>query len=208
MVRQAPSRVVVEHDRLGSVTINRSARARRVSISVTAQGDVRLTFPVSGRNSSVEFAMEFLEGRVEWVLAARQRVLRANEGRAGSVPIVDKGEIELLRSRAKSYLPERLQQLAVRYGFKYGVVSVRLARTKWGSCRGNNDISLSLFLMTLPPHLIDFVLIHELCHTVHHNHSPQFHALVDRCVGGRERELHNELRQYPCGARRREKSRI
>ncbi len=197
------SRVVVEHDLLGSVTINRSSRAKRVTISVTSSGEVRLTFPPRGVNSSVEFAMNFLEERVEWILKARARVLERS-GRAGAEPIVDEGEIEALRRRAKSYLPARLKELAEQFGFKYGKVTVRLARTKWGSCTGRNDISLSLFLMTLPPHLIDFVLIHELCHTVHHNHSAEFHALVDRCVGGRERELHRELRSHGCGSKCRE----
>jgi predicted metal-dependent hydrolase len=50
--------------------------------------------------------------------------------------------------------------------------------------------------MTLPEHLRDFVILHELCHTRHHNHSEAFHALLDRCVGGRERELNSELRKW------------
>ncbi len=75
-------------------------------------------------------------------------------------------------------------------------VTIRAARTKWGSCTGRNDISLSLYLMTLPEHLRDFVIIHELCHTVHHDHSPRFHALVDRLTGGREKALARELKNY------------
>ena len=50
--------------------------------------------------------------------------------------------------------------------------------------------------MTLPAHLRDFVLLHELCHTVHHDHSARFHALLNRCVGGREQELNRELKTY------------
>lgn len=50
--------------------------------------------------------------------------------------------------------------------------------------------------MLLPEHLRDFIILHELCHTRHHNHSPQFHALLDSLVGGRERLLNRELKQY------------
>jgi len=74
--------------------------------------------------------------------------------------------------------------------------ATRASRTKWGSCSGRNHISLSLFLMTLPEHLRDYVIVHELCHTVHHDHSPRFHALVDRLVGGREKALNRELRAF------------
>ena len=79
---------------------------------------------------------------------------------------------------------------------RYAKLTIRASRTKWGSCSGQNHISLSLFLMTLPEHLRDYVIIHELCHTVHHNHSLRFHALVDRLVGGREKELNRELRRF------------
>ena len=50
--------------------------------------------------------------------------------------------------------------------------------------------------MTLPEHLRDYVIIHELCHTVHHSHSLRFHALVDRLVGGCEKALNKELRAF------------
>ncbi len=50
--------------------------------------------------------------------------------------------------------------------------------------------------MTLPSHLRDYVIIHELCHTVHHNHSAKFHALVDKLLGGKEKALARELRGY------------
>mgnify|MGYP003593610842 CR=1 FL=1 len=71
-------------------------------------------------------------------------------------------------------------------------------RWRWHlwSCTGTNNISLSLFLMTLPEHLRDFVIVHELCHTVHHDHSPKFHALVDRLVGGNEKALNRELKAF------------
>ena len=87
-------------------------------------------------------------------------------------------------------------RIAAETGLRYAKLSIRASRTKWGSCSGRNHISLSLFLMTLPEHLRDYVIVHELCHTVHHDHSPRFHALVDRLVGGREKALNRELRAY------------
>lgn len=79
---------------------------------------------------------------------------------------------------------------------RYGRVTIRASRSKWASCSARNDLSLSLFMMLLPEHLRDFVIVHELCHTVHKNHSREFHALVDSLVGGREKELTRELRRH------------
>ena len=105
-------------------------------------------------------------------------------------------ESEMLRRAAKADLPVRIGRIAAETGLRYAKLSIRASRTKWGSCSGRNHISLSLFLMTLPEHLRDYVIVHELCHTVHHDHSPRFHALVDRLVGGREKALSRELRAY------------
>ncbi|MCD7970025.1 MAG: M48 family metallopeptidase [Alistipes sp.] len=109
---------------------------------------------------------------------------------------VKKGICEAMRQEAKAMLPVRLEELSRATGLQYGKVTVRNTVSKWGSCSARNDISLSLHLMRLPDHLIDYVLIHELCHTVHKNHGPQFHDLLDRLTGGRHMQLRRELKGY------------
>ena len=110
--------------------------------------------------------------------------------------IINKGITEALRREAKEYIPQRVEEIARRIGLEYRSVSVRATRSKWGSCSSRNDLSMSVYLMLLPDHLIDFIIIHELCHTVHRNHSAAFHALVDHHVGGHEKELNRELKQF------------
>ena len=110
--------------------------------------------------------------------------------------VVKKGIEEAWRAEAKEYLPIRVAQLAREHGFRFGKVTIRNTVSKWGSCSVHNDISLSLHLMRLPDHLIDYVLLHELCHTVHKNHGPGFHQLLDAHTGGRHKALHKELRKY------------
>lgn len=184
----------LDHPRLGEVTLAQSSRARRVSIRVRATGAVRLSFPcgVSRRR-----ALDFLEEKVDWILAARERLDRRRAALPPQLPPAEQqARIETLRRAAREDLPPRIARLSEASGLKYEKLSIRASRTRWGSCSGRNHISLSLFLMTLPEHLRDFVILHELCHTVHHNHSPRFHALLDRLVGGREKELNRELRRY------------
>ena len=183
-----------DHPRLGPVTLSQTRRARRIAICVRASGAVRVSFPcgVSQRR-----AQAFVEEKIEWIERTRERLaVRRADPAPELAPEERKRRIEALRRAAKADLPERIARIAAQTGLRYGKMTVRASRTKWGSCTGRNDISLSLSLMKLPERLRDYVIVHELCHTVHHDHSPQFHALVDRLLGGRERELMRELRRY------------
>ncbi|MDR2495995.1 MAG: M48 family metallopeptidase [Tannerellaceae bacterium] len=108
-----------------------------------------------------------------------------------------KGFIEkALRHEAKRILPGRLRTLAEQHGFTYD--SLRLANTKsrWGSCAAGRRINLSIALMLLPDHLIDYVILHELCHTVEMNHSSAFWELMHRVTGNSDMLLRKELKSY------------
>lgn len=82
--------------------------------------------------------------------------------------------IRALRTQAEKLLPVRLKQLAEKYDFEYSSVSVKQLKGRWGSCDAQRHITLNLFLMQLPWHLIDYVLLHELTHTKHLNHGADF----------------------------------
>lgn len=170
-----------------------SPRARRITLTVRPSGEVRLTFPVW---VSAARALAFYEEKRAWVERAQQRVRERQRLAPQGTQEEQRAERERLWKLAKADLPARLERLAAQTGLSYTHLTITSARTKWGSCSSKNRIALSLFLMQLPEHLRDFVILHELCHTVHHNHSSQFHALLNHLVDGREQELNRELRQY------------
>ena len=83
-----------------------------------------------------------------------------------------------LYMEAKDYLPKRLNELAHKYNFKYNKLSLKTHKTRWGSCSGVNNINLNINLMLLDNEFIDYVLLHELCHTVEKNHKENFWKLL------------------------------
>jgi predicted metal-dependent hydrolase len=84
-----------------------------------------------------------------------------------------------LLSLGDRYLPKELLKLSKAIGLPFSQVSIRKQKTIWGSCSGAKSISLNYKLLFLPQHLVRYVLIHELCHTIHMNHSDKFWKLVE-----------------------------
>lgn len=103
--------------------------------------------------------------------------------------------IEELRKQAKVILWNKTLEHAKQHGFKYKDLKIQTSKTRWGSCSASNSINLSVYLMTLPSHLMDYVILHELCHTVHHDHSDAFWALMDKVTDGKAHALRKELKQ-------------
>lgn len=104
---------------------------------------------------------------------------------------------KILVVEAKIILPPRLIEIAEQTGLSnYGRVTVRNNVSRWGSCSSSNNISLSAKLICLPGHLRDYVILHELAHTIEKNHGPRFWALVDEHSPYNVLEARRELRAY------------
>lgn len=86
----------------------------------------------------------------------------------------------ILRKEAKAHLPKRIAFLAQQHGFAYSSLRFTHASSRWGSCNNMQAISLNIALMNIPFELLDYVLIHELAHTKHLNHSKDFWSEVER----------------------------
>lgn len=97
--------------------------------------------------------------------------------------------------QAARHLPERVTYFAEQFDLKVEKVRITSARTRWGSCSPKGTLSFSWRLMMTPPDVIDYVVIHELAHTVHHNHSQRFWKLVERWLPD-YKERRKQLRQY------------
>jgi predicted metal-dependent hydrolase len=160
-------------------------------IRVTADGAVRVTVP---RGGSKREAAAFAEREHAWIagqLRARaEREQRERERRtANGEPRGSNHERHdldrrALMARAKRELPPRLLDLAAQHDLTVSRISIRNQRSRWGSCSRAGHICLNWRLVTMPEHVRDYVLIHELMHLKRMDHSPKFWKLVaEACPG-------------------------
>lgn len=180
---------IIKHPTLGVIECVRSIRARSIRLVVRSDGSLRLTYPLFASKAK---AIAFAESKEAWIVKTRQRLAERQE----ATPTISRLDIKTLRNSAREYLPTTLARMAQKHGFHYTSLRLSSARTRWGSCSGKNGISLSIFIMLLPIHLREFIILHELCHTRHHNHSAAFHALLNALVEGKEKALNKELKAY------------
>ena len=104
--------------------------------------------------------------------------------------------VRALNKSAQAYLPPLLNELAEHYGFRYKKVKITGSKSRWGSCSATGSINLSCYLMLLPPHLMDYVLLHELTHTREMNHGPKFWEILNDLTEGQAHSLRAELRNF------------
>jgi len=148
------------------VVFVRQRRARHYILRLRHDGVVRVTVPWGGSRTEAE---RFLRERRAWIDRERHRRELARD----AVRLPAEVEAHLRRAAARE-LPARLGELARAHGFAVAAVSVRNQRTRWGSCSRSGRISLNWRLVQMPPDVRDYVLLHELTHLRHPNHSPRF----------------------------------
>jgi len=179
------------------VQVRESLRARRVKIAIVSPGQIRVTVPMGFPTAEVPLILAanrpWLERNLPKMPGAHPQMLAlaaiAEEWRLTlgfprqehypELHLPHRDEvIPWLRRKAEVQLVPILHQVSQETGLSFQKATVRHQKTRWASCSGQGHISLNCKLLFLPPADLRYVLIHELCHTVHLNHSANFWALV------------------------------
>ena len=151
----------------------RSAR-KTLSIQITPSGEVIVRCP--NRMAKRE-AEAFLESKRSWIEEHLEKVAaRPKE------PALSAQELQELSRRAAEDISERVARFAPQVGVSYGRITIRSQRTRWGSCSSKGNLNFNCLLMLTPPEILDYVVVHELCHRKEMNHSAKFWAQVERVI--------------------------
>lgn len=140
--------------------------SKSIRITPKINGEVLVTLP---KNVPYSCAKDFVLKNIGWI--------KENIKSKKPVPL---DIIDERRRLAHKILPKRLDELAQKFGFKYRKLFIKNQKTVWGSCSYMNNINLNLNLVALDNEFIDYVILHELTHTVHKNHQKAFYNLLTK----------------------------
>lgn len=159
----------------------RIIRSRRKSIAIQMKenGDVEVRAPYYATDRQIA---DFVESRQDWILAKRQEIMDY----LNTLPVLSPTEQAKLdyfekkfRKAAKEYIPYRVSYFHRLTGGHYTSITIRDQKSRWGSCSGTGTLSFNYRLMMAPPKILDYVVVHELCHLTHMNHSKDFWNMVE-----------------------------
>lgn len=234
------SETIAHYPGIGAITYKRNLRAKRLTISVRRNKDIRVTIPGVLPFRTAE---TFVLSKSKWIAEKRNtlnkddsKLLCSGEFRTRehallfrTVPTntirveVKKPDIIVYypetstisdervqhaakvgiemayRIEANIFLPQRVKILTSQFNFTINQLRIKKMTSRWGSCSSKNNINLSIFLMKLPDNLIDYIIIHELCHTRHKNHGERFWAELNSKTEGKAKELSRQIRRFSSG---------
>ncbi len=160
----------------------RLIRSNRKTISIRINPDLTLTVRAPKRLPSADIE-RFLHEKESWI---RKHVEEIKKNRALYGAEDQKRftaeEINELADRALSYFPGRVEHFAKILGVSYGRITIRNQKTRWGSCSSKGNLNFNCLLMLAPPEVIDYIIVHELCHRKEMNHSRTFWNEVEKVI--------------------------
>lgn len=160
-----------------SYRVVRSSR-RTMSLEITPAGEVLVRAPNRMPEREIQ---RFVSEKADWIEKHLQKI-QENRSEAQSQPPLTMDEVRKLADAALQVIPQRVAYFAPKVGVTVGRITIRNQKTKWGSCSSKGNLNFNCLLMLAPPEVLDYVVVHELCHRREMNHSPRFWAEVERVL--------------------------
>ena len=155
------------------INILRSKR-KTISIELKEEG-LLVRAPKRMSNREIQ---AFILSKKDWI-EKHQKIIEERRELLKQYPPYTEEELKDLAKKAKEVIPAKVKHYAEIVGVSYGRITIRCQKTRWGSCSSKGNLNFNCLLMLLPDEIIDSVVVHELCHRKHMNHSPKFYAEVE-----------------------------
>ncbi|MDE2312259.1 MAG: M48 family metallopeptidase [Patescibacteria group bacterium] len=180
---------IVVQNQIVPYRVRVSRRARRLRLTVGCDSTVVVTIPAGAGENLAE---NFVKEKILWILRSLKYFQRFKNR-----PVIGGGRREYLKHKAQALglIQSKLLQWNSYYGFAYSRVSIRNQRSRWGSCSRRGHLNFNYRVIYLPERLLDYLVVHELCHLQELNHSRKFWALVGRSLFD-YKGLRRQLRGY------------
>lgn len=155
-------------------------RSARKTVSVEIKRDLRVIVRAPYRMSDRE-AERFVNEKKDWIENHLRR-LEAERRQTENLPKLTQEDINALAEKAREIIPARAAYFAPAVGVDYGRITIRNQVSRWGSCSSKGNLNFNCLLMLAPPEVLDYVVVHELCHRREMNHSKRFWSEVSRVL--------------------------
>ncbi len=156
--------------------IIQKSRRRTISIHVSDDKKVIVKIPFG---TPAFIAEKFVREKKAWIQKKLEKI--ENQMKlADSLGTLTEDDIRQIKKKAKVLLPERVEHYAKIAGISYKRVFIRLQKSRWGSCSADGNLNFNCLLVLMPQEILDSVVVHELCHRRHMNHSKEFYDEVLR----------------------------
>lgn len=149
-----------------------------MSLEITPKGEVLVRAPNRLPEREIQ---RFVTEKADWISKHLENVQK-NLVEAEPQPLLTMEEVRKLADEALEVIPQRVAYFAPMVGVTVGRITIRNQKTKWGSCSSKGNLNFNCLLMLAPREVLDYVVVHELCHRLEMNHSPRFWAEVERVL--------------------------
>jgi len=145
---------------------------KTIAIQITPAGEVIVRCPARMRIGDIE---RFVESKRSWIESHLEKI-------GPRQPAFTEDELAAMAKQVKKIIPARAAYFAPLVGVSYGRITIRSQHTRWGSCSSKGNLNFNCLLALVPPEVLDYVVVHELCHRKEMNHSARFWAEVERIL--------------------------
>ncbi len=150
------------------------SKRKTICIEIKKDASVIIRAPLGMSEKEIN---RFIEEKQLWIL---KHLKQLEEKKTSEITKMSDAEIKSLTALAKIEVPKRVDNFAKVMGLSYGKITIKKQTSRWGSCSSKKNLNFNFLLMLCPIEVRDYIIIHELSHLIHMNHSRDFWKCVER----------------------------